>query len=75
MDSESLISKISQMTRWNIYSSAITVQPEWDMLQAVLNTLKQLSTCLHLSHIKSHQDDDHDYDSLTLVSQLTVDAD
>ena len=60
-DSESLISKISQMTTWNTHYPVITLQPKWDMLQAILNMLKKLSTQLQLSHIKSHQDDEHEY--------------
>ena len=75
MDSESLISKISQMTRWNINFSAVTVQPEWEMLQAILIMLKKLPTHHQHSHIKSNQDDNHEYESLTIATQLNVDAD
>ena len=75
MESESLISKISQMTRWNINFSAVTLQPEWDMLQAILSMLKKLSTHHQHSHIKSNQDDNHEYESLTLATHPNVDAD
>ena len=73
MDSESLISKISQMTTWNTYFPAVTLQPKWDMLQAILNMIKKLSNHPQLSHIKSHKDDEHEYNSLTLAAQLNVD--
>ena len=69
MDSKILVSKISQMTAWNIYFPAVTLQPEWNTLQAILNMIKKLPTCPQLSE-RTTQDDEHDYNSLTLAAQL-----
>ena len=55
--------------------STWTIQPEWDMLQAITTTLKKLHTQPKLLYVKSHQDNQQDYATLPLQAKLNVDAD
>ena len=43
-DSQSLITTISHLSKWTLHFPSTTLQPEWDMLQAITTTLQKLHT-------------------------------
>jgi hypothetical protein len=49
---------------------------DWDLLQAIASTFKRISsTPLHVHHTKGHQDCTRDVTTLSLPTQLNVEAD
>jgi hypothetical protein len=52
-----------------------TFQSDWDVVQAIVNTVSSASLDVAYTHVKGHQDKDTEYDSLPFLAQLNVDAD
>ena len=48
--------------------------PEWDILSCILQELQKWPD-VRLNHVRGHQDRSTDYDRLSLLAQLNVDAD
>ena len=48
--------------------------PEWDLLSSIITELQRWPG-LELQHVRGHQDRKTDYDRLSLLAQLNVDAD
>ena len=74
-DSQSLITTISELSKWTLHFPSTALQPEWDMLQAITTTLQKLHTRPTLTHVKSNLDDQQDYATLLLQAKLNVNAD
>ena len=64
-NSQSLITTI-HLSKWTLYFPSTTLQPEWDMLQAITTTLQKLHSRPKFIHGKSHQDNQQDYTTLPL---------
>ena len=62
MDNKALISRIQQ---WNVSSLSEVLSPEYDLVQASHSIAKKNLITLDSRHIKSHQDNDCDYEDLT----------
>jgi hypothetical protein len=70
-----LIQRIDkQMGRHTWYPND-TISSDWDVLQAIISTLKLFHRPPLVSHLKGHQDDTTTYDLLPIEAQLNVDAD
>jgi hypothetical protein len=52
-----------------------TLQPDWDVTNVIIATLKDMKITPVFEHVKGHQDDHTPYDDLPLDAQLNVDAD
>ena len=52
-----------------------TITSDWDVLQAIINSLTLFPSPPLIAHVKGHQDDNTSYDLLPLEAQLNVDAD
>jgi hypothetical protein len=74
-DSESLIEKIKEMSKWPFYYSNATMDADWDVLQAIVSTLKLFAKAPEVKHVTGHQDRTVEYINLSLPAQLNVDAD
>ena len=52
-----------------------TMEPEWDLLQAITHTLQQMGPSVQVRHVKGHQNDNINVHKLPLPAQLNVEAD
>jgi hypothetical protein len=74
-DNMALIQRIDkQMGRHTWYPND-TISSDWDVLQAIVSTLKLFHQPPLVSHVKGHQDDTTTYDLLPIEAQLNDDAD
>ena len=71
-------SSIRKLLKFKEYPSAIhraVLGSDWDVLQALHNTLLSLQTYPSINHVRSHQDDAKPVEELPLSAQLNVQAD
>jgi hypothetical protein len=52
-----------------------TLQADWDVTNEIITSIRQLSNTPTFVHVKGHQDDGAEYETLPLNAQLNVDAD
>ena len=74
-DNSGLITRVKeQMTiRYPVPNSVF--QPDWDIVEAIVTTIEAAEIDPTFTHVKGHQDKDVNYDKLTFLAQLNVDAD
>ena len=51
------------------------MDPDWDVLQQIIISLRLFPSLPEICFVQGHQDDDHPYTTLSLPTQLIVDAD
>ena len=74
-DNEGIVSKINNLRSYKkIYPNA-TMDSEWDILAEIRTSLHLLPNSPTIDHIKGHQDQDKNYNKLSLAAQLNCDAD
>ena len=74
-DSLSMIETVRQRLEWQVEYPYSTMDPDWDLHQSIIYTLRQFPSIPPLSHVKAHQDRYHPYETLSLEAQLNVQAD
>ena len=74
-DSTSLIEKLGEIRKWPYFFPNTTMDPDWDVLQQIIFSLRLFSSLPEIRFVQGHQDDDHPYTTLSLPAQLNVDAD
>jgi hypothetical protein len=74
-DNMALILRIDKQLARNKWYPNDTISSDWDVLQAIVNTLRLFDQTPFVSHVKGHQDDTTTYALLPLEAQLNVDAD
>jgi hypothetical protein len=74
-DNLGLICRINQLIRYSEHFPNITLQPDWDLIREIQMAIRALGRSSTSTHVKSHQDDHHDYEYLSLEARLNVDAD
>ncbi len=74
-DNMALIIRIDKQLARNNWYPNDTVSSDWDVLQAIVTTLRLFQQTPLVSHVRGHQDDDTAYALLPLEAQLNVDAD
>jgi hypothetical protein len=52
-----------------------TFKPDWDIVQAFVQTLSSFQVDASFQHVKGHQDKKIPFDQLPLLAQLNVEAD
>eukprot|EP00957_Ditylum_brightwellii_P205536 15344294-Ditylum_brightwellii.AAC.1 len=52
-----------------------TLEPDWDFIAQLAEYLQALGSKLKIEHVKSHQDDNYNFEQLDLPAQLNVQAD
>jgi hypothetical protein len=74
-DSKSVIEQALKMLAYPFYFANMTLTADWDVIQAIVSTMKQFQTPPPLDHVYGHQDKNTDVASLPLPAQLNVEAD
>lgn len=74
-DSESLLLKLQSMLSWPYYYPSATLQPDWDILQMIITSLRKFPVMPTLTHVKGHQDTTSQLASLSLPARLNIEAD
>jgi hypothetical protein len=52
-----------------------SLQPDWDVVQQIVTTIRMFPNLPHLTHVKAHQDNAASYKELPVELQLNVQAD
>ena len=66
---------ISRIQTWHHQGSGGTLRPEYDLLQVAKGIMAKHKLVVKPEHIKSHQDNDTEYDKLPWKAQLNCDCD
>ena len=74
-DNIALVLRIARQLPTHQWYPNETLSSEWDVVQAIVYTLKQFPVTPIVKHVKGHQDRDIAYALLSLQAQLNVDAD
>jgi ribonuclease HI len=74
-DSESIVDQVKTTLEFPFYYPNQTLSADWDIIQAIVSTLKQFPRIPPLEWIKGHQDRNRSVQSLSLPAQLNVEAD
>ena len=74
-DSKSLIQTIHKRLEWSYDFTYSTMNPDWDIQQAISSTVRQFPQIPAFLHVKGHQDNHADSSTLSLPAQLNIEAD
>ena len=74
-DNTGLITRVQAQEQIKYSLPNSTFQPNWDVVQAIVETLQSAHIEATYEHVKGHQDDDVPVESLSLLAQLNVEAD
>ena len=74
-DSASLIEKLGEIRKWLYFFPNTTMDPDWDVLQQIIFSLRLFPSLPKIRFVQGHQDDNCPYTTLSLPAQLNVDAD
>jgi hypothetical protein len=74
-DNLALIQRIARQMGRNTWYPNDTISSDWDVLQAIVSTLRIFKQPPIVAHVKGHQDDTTKYELLPIEAQLNVDAD
>ena len=76
-DSRSMVNKLDAMNKYPTAPLKCTMDPEWDVLQAIHTVMSKMKEQPELVWVRSHQDDDPDEDisKLDKSAQLNIKAD
>jgi hypothetical protein len=74
-DNEGLIKRLQQSIQYTTPFPNDTLQPDWDLTNAIITTLQGTSLQPTFAHIKGHQDKHIEFDLLPLEAQLNCEAD
>ena len=77
IDSQSMLNKLNAMNKYPTAHLKCTMDPEWDVLQAIHTAMGKMKEKPELEWVLSHQDDDPDEDisKLDREAQLNIKAD
>ena len=75
-DSKSMVDKLNAMNKYPTAHLKCTMDPEWDVLQAIHTVMNEMKEKPELAWVRSHQDDDpEDISKLDKAAQLNIKAD
>ena len=74
-DNEGLITRLNVAIQYTTSFPNDTLQPDWDLTNAIVTTLQSTQLQPRFEHIKGHQDKHIDFDLLPLAAQLNCEAD
>eukprot|EP00957_Ditylum_brightwellii_P065911 4998523-Ditylum_brightwellii.AAC.1 len=75
IDNEGIVKRINDQLTYTHDYLFNTLEPDWDVVVQVADTLKQYVDILTITHIKSHHDDNTPLKELSLPTRLNVAAD
>ena len=71
-DSASVIEKLGEIRKWPYFFPNTTMDPDWDVLQQIIFSLRLFPSLPEIHSVQGHQDDNHPYTTLSLPPQLNV---
>jgi hypothetical protein len=74
-DSESVLTKLSEYLQFTDYFPNVTLDAEWDVLQAIVSSIREFPVRPSLNYVQGHQDKHTPFYNLDLPAQLNVEAD
>ena len=75
-DNQGLVKRINKLMTYPTIFPNSTMEPEWDCLAQILDSLKFLQHhAPSIHHVKGHQDEETPYEQLPLNAQVNCDAD
>ena len=74
-DNTGLISRVKEQTIIRYPVPNLIFKPDWDVVEAIVQTVVAMDMEPVYRHVKGHQDETKTYESLSFLSQLNVDAD
>ena len=74
-DNLGLITKVNKLLQFRLAPTQAALHSEYDVLATIHFLLQAFPQLPTISHVKGHQDDDTDYEDLSLPAQLNCDAD
>ena len=74
-DNESIVENVKEASSHTEHFANTTLKADWDVINEIVVSRRELLHPPSLTWIKSHQDDHKPYEQLSLPAQLNVDAD
>ena len=74
-DNTGLIDRVMAQNQITYPVPNAVFKPDWDVVQGIVETLRQTEVSATYVHVKGHQDSKTPYEELSLLAQLNVDAD
>eukprot|EP00957_Ditylum_brightwellii_P065333 4955442-Ditylum_brightwellii.AAC.1 len=75
IDDEGIVKRLKDQLAYTHDYLFNTLEPVWDVVAQVADTLKQYNSLITITHVKSHQDDNTLFDKLTMPARLNIAAD
>eukprot|EP00957_Ditylum_brightwellii_P052947 4014311-Ditylum_brightwellii.AAC.1 len=72
IDTEGIAKQVNDKLTFTHDYPFSTLEPDWDVVAQVVDTLKQYGDILKITHVKSHQDDNTPLKELSLAARLNV---
>ena len=74
-DSESVLKTVEKFLGFPYYYPNLTMSSDWDAIQALCSSIRELVTTPELLHVRGHQDKHIEKHKLPLPAQLNIEAD
>eukprot|EP00957_Ditylum_brightwellii_P185958 14157276-Ditylum_brightwellii.AAC.1 len=75
IDNEGILERLKDQLTYTHDYPFNTLEPDWDVVAQIAETLKQYNDLITITHVKSHQDDNMPFDELTMPARLNIAAD
>ena len=74
-DNTGLLDRVGEQAKIRYTVPNRTFQPDFDVVEAIVQAMTEANLCMTFEHVKGHQDDSVSYDDLPLLAQMNVEAD
>ena len=74
-DHQGLLQRILALTDQSFANPSTTMAPDWDIVQATVQTLRLLPVMPAITHVKGHQDDNTAIENLSILARSNCAAD
>ena len=74
-DNSPLLDRVKEQSATQYALPNATFTSDWDVVEAIVQTVAEIKLEATFKHVKGHQDKEHSYASLPFLAQLNVDAD
>eukprot|EP00957_Ditylum_brightwellii_P075421 5731807-Ditylum_brightwellii.AAC.1 len=72
IENEWIVKRINNQLTYTHNYPFNTLEPDWDMVAQIADTLKQYKDLITITHVESHQDKTTPLEELTLLARLNV---
>ena len=74
-DNQGLLQRILALTNQSFANPSTTMAPDWDIVQAIVQTFRLLPVMPAITHVKGHQDDNAAIENLSILARSNCAAD